>query len=97
MATHRKKPRDDMIKIAPTVEIYNRPMVQKHPVQFCTVTKKTSRFGTIEAAHIHVEKSLLGKPVCQCELERVITKAARNIPPFDSRYSVINCGRFKKT
>ena len=32
VATHRKKPRDDMIKIAPTVEIYNRPMVQKHPV-----------------------------------------------------------------
>ena len=24
--------RDDMIKIAPTVEIYNRPTVQKHPV-----------------------------------------------------------------
>ena len=32
VATHCKKPRDDMIKIAPTVEIYNRPMVQKHPV-----------------------------------------------------------------
>ena len=26
-----KKPRDDMIKIATTVEIYNRSMVQKHP------------------------------------------------------------------
>ena len=24
--------RDDMSKIAPTVEIYNRSMVQKHPV-----------------------------------------------------------------
>ena len=26
------RPRDDMIKITPTVEIYNRSMVQKHPV-----------------------------------------------------------------
>ena len=38
MATHRKKPRDDMIKIAPTVEIYNRPMVQKHPVDQMKMT-----------------------------------------------------------
>ena len=30
--TLQKKTRDDMIKIAPTVEIYNRSMVQKHPV-----------------------------------------------------------------
>ena len=29
-----KKTRDDMIKIAPIVEIYNRSMVQKHPVYF---------------------------------------------------------------
>ena len=32
VATHCKKTWDDMIKIAPTVEIYNRSMVQKHPV-----------------------------------------------------------------
>ena len=32
VATHCKKMRDNMIKIAPTVEIYNRSMVQKHSV-----------------------------------------------------------------
>ena len=29
---HITKKCDDMIKITPTVEIYNRSMVQKHPV-----------------------------------------------------------------
>jgi len=30
--TLQKSAKDDMIKIAPTIEIYNRSMVQKHPV-----------------------------------------------------------------
>ena len=40
MATHCKKPRDDIIKIAPTVEIYNQSMVQKHPVKGLKVTEE---------------------------------------------------------
>ena len=50
VATQQKKTLDDIIKIAPTVEIYNQSMVQKHPVDLLKNNHFDSRSKTVRWA-----------------------------------------------